>query len=251
MKKIYLLAAAFAGLSFATNAQTSAVVACKKASGEISIVFSVANNCTATPANSRDSLGARTQIGFHSGANGWSAGKDWNATGAVTANRMAGTSGATAKFHVTLANPQTYYGLAAAPTDIELVFNDGPAASPSGANVWRFEGKDQDGAACKNFKFTVASLATCATNTQDLRTSTKAVIAPNPAKQEAQFLFSNPANDVFSLTITNLAGQTVRTYARVTGEMVTIERDNLPSGMYFAVLRSDDGRILTEKFMFE
>lgn len=245
MKKIYLFVVAFAGFSFATNAQTSAVTACKKANGEISIVFDVAKNCAG--AGSKDTLGKRTELGFHSGANNWSAGKDWNATGAVTAKRMAGTSGTTAKFHVTLANPQTYYGLAAAPTDIKFVFNDGPT-KPN--NVWDNAGKE-DAANCPDFLFTVASLATCATNTQDLRNSTKAVIAPNPAQQEAQFLFSNPTNEVFSLTITNVAGQAVRNYARVTGEMVTIERDNLPSGMYFAVLRSEDGRVLTEKFMFE
>lgn len=246
MKKIYLLAAAFAGFSITSNAQTSAVAACKKANGEISIVFSVAQNCTA--AGNKDTLGARTELGFHSGANGWSVGKDWNATGAVTAKRMAGTSGATAKFHVTLANPQAYYGLSAAPVDVKFVFNDGPTKPTSG--TWDNAGKE-NGANCPDFLLTVASLTTCATNTQDLRSSTKAVIAPNPANKEAQFLFSNPANDVFSLTITNLAGQTMRVYSRVTGEMVTIERDNLPSGMYFAVLRSEDGRLLTEKFMFE
>ncbi|MFM2269354.1 MAG: Secretion system C-terminal sorting domain [Bacteroidota bacterium] len=95
------------------------------------------------------------------------------------------------------------------------------------------------------------SLPINAVRVQDLREEVKVAIAPNPVSDVTYFTFNNPSNASYSLILSNATGQTVRTYADVTGEVVTIERGDLPAGLYFATLRSADGRLLTEKIVVE
>ena len=68
MKKIYTLLV-FALCAISLNAQSAGgATACKKASGEISIVIDMSKNCSAAGA---DTLAKRVEIGFHSGADDW------------------------------------------------------------------------------------------------------------------------------------------------------------------------------------
>ncbi|MBL7815513.1 MAG: T9SS type A sorting domain-containing protein [Saprospiraceae bacterium] len=248
MKKLYSLFV-LALCAYSINAQTiSGATACKKASGEISIVFDVSKNCSSTPAGSKDTLGKRTEIGFHSGANDWSKGVDWNATGAVRAKRMVGTSGNTAKFHVTIANPTTYYGLAAAPTNIKFVFNDGPA---NASTPWGYEGKSQGASGCEDFLFAVASMPTCAASSQDLRASINSKVAPNPFKERTYIMLDGGQGKSFNVSLMDNVGRTVRTYNNVVTETLEIERGNLSTGIYFAVIRDQEGRSLTEKLVVQ
>lgn len=248
MKKLYSLIV-LALSAYSIQAQTiSSATACKKASGEISIVFDVSKNCAQAPAGSKDSLGKRTAIGFHSGANGWSKGVDFNATGAVQAKRMVGTSGATAKFHVTIANPMAYYGLTAAPTDIKFVFNDG-IATPG--TPWGYEGKSQGATSCEDFLFTVSSMPTCAASSQDLRSSVNSRVTPNPFKDRTYIVLDGGQGKVFNVNLMDNLGRSVRTYNKVTTETLEIERGNLTTGVYFAVIRDQDGRSLTEKLVVQ
>ncbi|MEO0044095.1 MAG: Secretion system C-terminal sorting domain [Bacteroidota bacterium] len=245
MKKLYITIAAALSMQFA-QAQ-SAVFACKKADGEINIVFSLKKNCTATPAGSRDSLGKRDSIGFHSGANGWSAGKDWNAAGAVQGKRRLANR-ADSTFHVRIANPVTYYGLAAgtAVTDIQFVLNDGPVKP---AAPWGSEGKEQDATtSCKNFLITIASLPTCVASAQDVRADVGMVIAPNPGQSSTTVFINNPKNERFSLLLTDATGRLVRQES-VTG--ASVELNNLSAGLYFVILRDTEGRFSTEKVIME
>lgn len=249
MKKLYSLIV-LALCAYSVQAQTiSGATACKKANGEISIVFDVAKNCTQAPGGSKDSLGKRTEIGFHSGANDWSKGVDWDNAAAVRAKRMVGTSGATAKFHVTIANPTTYYGLTAAPTNIKFVFNDGPGRGA--ANAWTSEGKSQGATACEDFLFTVASMPTCAASSQDLRSSISSKVAPNPFKERTYIMLDGGQGKSFDVNLMDNLGRTVRTYNRVATETLEIERGNLTTGVYFAVIRDQDGRSLTEKLVVQ
>jgi Secretion system C-terminal sorting domain len=246
MKKLYILLAAFVAISTAANAQ-NAITACK--SGDtLNILFDVSRNCT--PAG-RDTLGSRTRIGFHSGANDFAAASTiaWDNATARRATRYSGT-GATAKFAVLIPNVRTYYGLTAAPTNVKFVFNDGitNAGSP-----WNFEGKDGTPGACSDFVATWATLATCTTiiaGTQDLRAEVQVSISPNPMNNEVSYLnISNPTAKTYDVSLMDLVGRTVRTYNSVNGNNVEIQKGNLATGVYFVVVRDAEGRSLTEKLV--
>jgi hypothetical protein len=262
MKKLYILffAAAFTTTAFA-QVQT-AVTACKKASGEISIVYDLAKNCPSAPAGSKDTLGKRTEIGFHSGANSFGAGliREWNSmpgaggVATITAKRMVNTTGLTSKFHITIPNPVTYYNAGTtALTNIKFVFNDGIQGKTTTPNhPWYSEGKATNaaGTECADFEITLATLATCAVGTNDLQ-DLKIAVSPNPFKSSTYITFSNPSNKAHTLTLLDAVGRTVRTYKNVTSELVEIQRDGLTAGMYFAVLKNADGQALTQKLMAE
>lgn len=250
MKKIYL-PVAFALLTLTSYAQ-SAVTACKKASGEVNIFFDVSKNCTFGPAGSAATLGSRTEIGFHSGANGWAAVRDWNAATAVHGVRISGT-GTSSVFQVTIPNPAAYYGLAIAPATINFVFNDGAQGDPSTANFpWHAEGKDQGATGCLDFFVTIADLATCAASgTQDLRNEISVLTSPNPFSTSTILSFDNPNSECYSLKILNLSGQEVRNYQDIRTSSVEIRRDELTAGLYFAVLQDAQGRFLTEQLVIK
>jgi Secretion system C-terminal sorting domain len=259
MKKLYsmVFAAAFTTAAFAQG--QTAITACKKASGEISIVYDLAKNCASTPAGSKDTLGKRTAIGFHSGANGFSIVREWNSAAgaggvaAITGKRMAGTSGATAKFHITIPAPATYYNTTVPITGISFVFNDGAQGlSTTGNFPWYSEGKGTkaDASGCEDFVITLASLATCATGTNDLK-DLKIAVSPNPFKSATYITFSNPSNKAHTLTLLDAVGRVVRTYQDITSDIVEIQRGSMTAGMYFAVLKNADGQAITQKLMAE
>jgi Secretion system C-terminal sorting domain len=258
MKKLYSLffAAAFTTTAFA-QAQT-AISACKKATGELSIVLDLAKNCSFVAAGSKDTLGKRTEIGFHSGANGFAIVREWNSVAgaggvaAIRAKRMVGTSGATAKFHVTIPAPATYYNTAVAITGVSFVFNDGWEPTRGTRSEWSYEAKatNAGGTACEDFVITLATLATCATGTTDLK-DLRVAVAPNPFKTATYITFSNPTSKAHTLTLMDAMGRVVRTYKDITSDMVEIKREDLTAGMYFAVLKNADGQAITQKLMAE
>jgi hypothetical protein len=248
MKKIYSFIV-LALCAFSVNAQ---ITACIKASGEISVVFDLSKNCTFAAAGTKDTLGKRTEIGFHSGANDWAKAVNWDAATAVTAKRMVGTSGTTAKYHITIANALTYYGLTAAPTNIKFVFNDGPKGLSTNANYpWNAEGKNSGATGCEDFALTVASLTACAASAQDLRSSVNSKVAPNPFKERTYIMLDGGQGKSFDVTLMDNLGRSVRTYNKVTTETLEIQRGDLTTGVYFAVIRDQDGRSLTEKLVVQ
>lgn len=251
MKKIYLFAA-FAVLTFASYAQTSAITACKKASGEINIFFDVSKNCTFGPPNSASVLGSRTEIGFHSGANGWMVVREWDHPTSVHGIRISG-SGTNAVFQVTIADPAAYYGLAIAPSTINFVFNDGAQGDPTTNNFpWYAEGKEQGAGNCLDFFINVADLPVCAaSDVLNLRNQIRVSTAPNPFSASTILSFDNPNGENYTLTIRNLAGQEVRSYKDIKTGTVEIRRDDFAAGMYFAVLEDAAGRFLTEKLVID
>ena len=64
-------------------------------------------------------------------------------------------------------------------------------------------------------------------------------IYPNPVINTATIEFLNPNNRNFTLNITNLNGQVVKTITNITNNKVMIEKGNLPSGVYFIELLGD------------
>ncbi len=251
MKKVYMLAAC-AMLAFASHAQTSAITACKKASGEINIFFDVSKNCTFGPPNSASVLGSRTEIGFHSGANMWSVVREWDHPTSVHGIRISG-SGTNAVFQVTIADPAAYYGLAVAPATIYFVFNDGAQGDPATSNFpWYAEGKEQGAGNCSDFFITLADLPTCAASSVlDLRQELRISASPNPFSTSTVLSFDNPNDDNYSLTIRNLMGQEVRSYRDIKTGAVEIRRDDFAKGIYFAVLEDAAGRFTTQQLVIE
>jgi Secretion system C-terminal sorting domain len=258
MKKIYILCAFF-GVSFMSFAQ-SASTACKSAAGTgITITFDVSKNCASTPMGSKDSLGKRTEIGFHSGANGFSIVREWNSAAgaggvaAIKGVRVAGTSGATAKFTVTIPNLATYYNTTTAITGVSFVFNDGWDPARGTRSEWNSEGKGTkaDASGCEDFAVTLAGLATCTAASQDLRNEMSVKTSPNPFKDVTYITFDNASGKNFSLSISDITGRVVRNINNITTDFVEIKRENLTTGVYFAVLRDASGKFLTEKLIVQ
>jgi Secretion system C-terminal sorting domain len=262
MKKLYILFA-FLGLSSMSFAQAStSVSACKSTSGAgITITFDVSKNCAKTPDGSIDSLGKRAEIGFHSGANNFAMGlgRDWDsAPGAggvaiIKGIRVAGTSGKTAKFTVTIPNLVTYYNAGTtAITNVAFVFNDGWDPARGTRSQWNSEGKDTkaDGS-CTDMVVTLAGLATCTAASQDLRSEMSVRTSPNPFKDVTYITFDNASGKNFSLSISDITGRVVRNINNITTDFVEIKRENLATGVYFAVLRDASGKFLTEKLIVQ
>lgn len=238
MKKVYVSFVLLLAFSFGAKAQGGAT-SCLD-TDTIRITFDLSKNCTTAPG----SLAGMSNIGFHSGADSWSTVVDWDAAGAVQAKNDGNDM-----FSVAI-EPISYYGLAAAPTDIKFVFNQGPtdAAAP-----WGSEGKDQDAAGCTDFVITVADLAACTTSDTEVELAeNKISIAPNPMSGSRTSLFlNNTKNEVFNMVITNTMGQVVRSQNNVTGDIVTIERGNLTTGVYFILLQSESGVKLSERLVIQ
>ncbi len=64
-------------------------------------------------------------------------------------------------------------------------------------------------------------------------------VQPNPFSEETALSFSNPAGREFQLELTDLNGKVIRSYANIRGELVTIERGDLPAGIYLYRLRGE------------
>jgi hypothetical protein len=76
-------------------------------------------------------------------------------------------------------------------------------------------------------------------------------VFPNPFDQQATLAFENPNRTAYTLTITSLTGQEVRTVKDVRGEHITIDRGNLASGIYFYSLRARGNRVATGKLIVQ
>jgi Secretion system C-terminal sorting domain len=250
MKKLYILCvcALFSTTIFAQL--PPAITACKKGDSTI-ITFDLSKNCRKADGQlaAMDTLGKRTQIGFHSGPNEWTSnGVDWDNAKAVRANRISGT-GRTSKFEVRLPTLATYYNLTTpAITQIKFVFNDGPGST----KTWDHSGKDSTSTGdCQDFKLPVTSLATCTAASQDLRSEMSVRTSPNPFKDVTYITFDNAAGKNFSLSISDITGRVVRNINNITTDFVEIKRENLATGVYFAVLRDAGGKFLTEKLVVQ
>lgn len=238
MKKIYLIAAFVmtASLSFAQ------VSACNDPVAGVQFSFDYSQNCAAAPGD----LSGMSEIGFHSGVNGWANVVDWNGSGAITASNDGSDV-----FTVYLQDPAGYYGIASV-TEYNFVFNQGPA---NDAAPWDSEGKPDDGnGGCSDFIITATDITeTCALtlNASDLILSNEISIAPNPFRTQATITIDNAAAEVFQIVVTNVTGQVVRTASNFNGSAYVLTRDNLTSGMYFVTFQNEDGKSATQKVVVQ
>ncbi|RMG70622.1 MAG: T9SS C-terminal target domain-containing protein, partial [Bacteroidetes bacterium] len=74
---------------------------------------------------------------------------------------------------------------------------------------------------------------------------------PNPMRDRAVLRFRNPAREALDVTVMSLDGRMVRRYADVRSESLTIERDNLPAGLYFVHFVNPAGQHTATSLMVE
>ena len=101
--------------------------------------------------------------------------------------------------------------------------------------------------ASNNFPF---SIGTCSfpTGIQTLNSSNTLTAFPNPFSGNTE-IFSSMKN--CSLKIMDVTGKTVKEFSAVIKFPITIERGNMPSGIYFLELRSADGNIERTKLVVQ
>ncbi|MBK8493408.1 MAG: T9SS type A sorting domain-containing protein [Saprospirales bacterium] len=90
-----------------------------------------------------------------------------------------------------------------------------------------------------------------------INTSTKEVVSsesvglnimPNPATDQVQFS-SMPGRPMLDILLYDLSGRLMETHLQINHNHFTVERGSLPSGMYLAKVRFEEG-IVTEKVLF-
>ena len=73
-------------------------------------------------------------------------------------------------------------------------------------------------------------------------------VYPNPFNSSTTIQFNSTINNG-ELNIFNLYGQKIKTINNITGNKIKIDRDNLPSGIYFIRLTQDNKTITTDKLI--
>jgi len=73
-------------------------------------------------------------------------------------------------------------------------------------------------------------------------------VSPNPFFSEAKLQSHKILKDA-TLTVYNLTGQTVKEIKSISGQTVTLFRDNLPGGLYFVRLIDENKIIAVDKFV--
>jgi hypothetical protein len=84
----------------------------------------------------------------------------------------------------------------------------------------------------------------------ELQNNTNYNLYPNPFYDKAVLDFPNIKQKT-TFTLFNTNGQAVRTINNITGGQVTIERENLASGLYFFILKTENKIIATGKLVTE
>jgi hypothetical protein len=73
---------------------------------------------------------------------------------------------------------------------------------------------------------------------------------PNPASDNTNIMLKNKPYEMYSLEIYNVYGQKAGSYENLSGENFSLVRNNLPSGLYFVVLKSCNGSVFSGKLVF-
>lgn len=74
---------------------------------------------------------------------------------------------------------------------------------------------------------------------------------PNPFTNTTMIEFDNTNNDIYTLTITDITGRTVRQINSIKGNSILVERNNMASGIYYATLSNTKGERGTQKLLID
>jgi len=95
------------------------------------------------------------------------------------------------------------------------------------------------------------SLVPCFINTSNneiINNSQQLIIYPNPFSSQMT-VQSNQVLKAATLTIYNTFGQQVKQIKNISGQSITLHRDNLPSGIFFLQLTQDNEILTTDKII--
>lgn len=76
-------------------------------------------------------------------------------------------------------------------------------------------------------------------------------ISPNPMKDKSMLHFNNAQGLKYQLSVYNMEGKLLSKKDNITGNEVTIERKDMPAGIYFYQLMSEEGKSMKGKLMME
>jgi hypothetical protein len=89
------------------------------------------------------------------------------------------------------------------------------------------------------------------TDVKNTHTNNEVTIAPNPMKDKSVLHFNNAQQSKYQLNLYNMEGRLVNKTENITGSEITIERKDLPAGIYFYQLMSEDGKGMRGKIVME
>lgn len=239
MKKIYIILGIAA--AFATNSiAQSAISGCKLSTNGIRVIFDDSKSC-------KSELKTLAKIGFHSGVT--IGGQKWQSV--VPADKdgyIAGVAKGGGKFWVDIPNYKSYYGITQNAEELCFVFNQHPAdpAMPWGKEG---KGKNADPTKCDDFFLVLAGLQNCSSSIEDALLNVNVEIAPNPMDNFAVLTIAG-AKEAYSVQLTSVSGQVVRTYTNV-NETLVIEKENLTKGLYFVIIKNEAGKFQSQKLIIE
>ena len=81
--------------------------------------------------------------------------------------------------------------------------------------------------------------------------SANIVFQPNPMTSQAELIFKDLDNKVQQVDIFSIDGRQVQEYKNISGNTLTINRENLPGGIYFYKLLTEDFKIHSGKFIVQ
>ncbi|MFM7024177.1 MAG: T9SS type A sorting domain-containing protein [Flavobacteriales bacterium] len=97
---------------------------------------------------------------------------------------------------------------------------------------------------------TFKNFSACTTSENEISTKNDFMLFPNPAQNQSVLTFKNPNNESFHLEIFNSEGKSVKEISNLTGNSLSIEKNDLNKGLFFVVLRSPNNEYLTKKLLF-
>lgn len=97
-------------------------------------------------------------------------------------------------------------------------------------------------------KILINNLTICATGIDENNSEKGITIFPNPFSSKTNIRTNNIFKDA-TLTVYNSFGQPVKEIKNISGQTITLHRDNLQSGFYFTRLTQDNKTITTDKLI--
>lgn len=95
-----------------------------------------------------------------------------------------------------------------------------------------------------------ACVNTVISSTYQPKSPLSAIVIPNPAKESVSIFFDNIASEPLTVTFLNTSGKVIKRLEGLRTNSVTLERQNLPAGIYFYRLESRSGTF-TGKISFK
>jgi hypothetical protein len=75
--------------------------------------------------------------------------------------------------------------------------------------------------------------------------------SPNPFSNATLIQFNNPNNDTYKLVICDITGKVAQQINNIKGNSVSVNRGNMPAGLYYATLSNNKGEYGTQKLLID